>query len=136
MDISKPCGICLGTLKTGLMAIKCKCGKYYHESCGVRVGECPTCERKFKLEQLAKLEDEGSKELRALLKDKTDETIKKLEELEESELSKEEFEKQRTEADKAQRQKFAEILGGLEERLARGEISEATYLMLREKYEK
>ena len=103
------------------MAIKCNCGKHYHESCGVRVGECPKCSRKFKIEKLAKLKDEDFEEL---------------EELEESELSADEFEKKKEEDKKLRREEFAEILKGLEKRLAKGEISESTYLMLREKYEK
>lgn len=120
-DKSVSCGICLGAIKTGLMAIKCWCGKYYHESCGVRVGECPRCERKFKIEQLAKMKEEE---------------VEEIEEMEESELSAEEFEKQKEEKKKAEREKVAKILSGLEVRLAAGEISESTYLMLRKKYEK
>jgi uncharacterized membrane protein len=119
-DRSVSCGICLGTIKAGLMAIKCKCGKLYHESCGVRVGECPKCDRKFKLEKLAKVEEE----------------MKELEEFEESELSTEDYEKKKEEKEKAERERIAKIIRGLEERLANGEISESTYLMLREKYEK
>ncbi|WP_455391915.1 hypothetical protein, partial [[Eubacterium] cellulosolvens] len=103
------------------MAIKCQCGKYYHESCGVRVGECPRCERKFKIEKLAELKEEE---------------VEELEEKEESELTPEDFEKQKEEKKKAEREKFAKILSGLEERLAAGEISEETYLILRKKYEK
>jgi parallel beta-helix repeat protein len=118
---SVSCGICLGTIKAGLMAVKCKCGKYYHESCGVRVGECPKCDRTFILEKMAKV-DEGDME--------------ELEEIEESDLSPEEFEKQKEQKEKTKREKSAKILEKLEERLAEGEISEATYLMLREKYEK
>lgn len=119
-DKSIPCSICLGIIKTGLMALKCQCGKYYHESCGIRVGECPKCSRKFKLEKLAKL--------------KKDE-METLEELEESELPPKQFEKKMEVEEKAKREKFAEIISGLEERLAKGEISEETYLMLRTKYE-
>ncbi len=119
-DKSVTCNICLGAIKTGLMAIKCWCGKYYHESCGVRVGECPRCERKFKIEKLADLKDEE---------------VEELEEMEEAELSPEDFEKQKEEKKKAEREKFAEILNGLEVRLAKGEISEETYLILRKKYE-
>ena len=119
-DKSVQCGICLGVIKTGLMAIRCKCGKLYHESCGVRLGECPKCDRKFILEKLAKLKEEE---------------IKTLEEKEESELPPIDFEKQKVEKEKEQREEFAEILSGLEKRLALGEISEQTYLMLRKKYE-
>lgn len=118
---SVQCGICLGVIKTGLMAIRCKCGKLYHESCGVRVGECPRCDRKFILEKLAKMKQEE---------------IETLEEKEESELSTVEFEQQLEQKKKDKRGEFAEILDGLEKRLAKGEISEETYLMLRKKYEK
>ncbi len=44
---AEKCGICLGTIKPGLLTIKCRCGKFYHDSCGHRVGECPSCEVKF-----------------------------------------------------------------------------------------
>ena len=121
LDKSVPCGICLGSIKTGLMAIKCKCGKLYHESCGVRVGECPKCSRKFNLEKMAKLEE-----------DELDE----LEEMEELELTKEEYEQKKDEEDKKERKKFAAKLEKLEDRLVDGDISEETYLMLREKFEK
>jgi hypothetical protein len=121
IDKSIPCNICLGIIKTGLMAIKCKCKKFYHESCGVRVGECPNCSRRFKLEKLAKLKDDE---------------VESLQELEESDLSPKEFEKKKKADEKTERKKFARILSKLEERLAEGEISESTYLMLREKYEK
>ena len=120
-DKSVTCNICLGVIKTGLMAIKCKCGKLYHESCGTRVGECPRCDRKFILEKLANVEPKDMEEL---------------EEKEESELSPEEFEKQKEEKEKERREDFAEILSGLERRLAKGEISEETYILLRKKYEK
>jgi uncharacterized membrane protein len=119
-DKSVQCGICLGVIKTGLMAIKCKCGKLYHESCGVRVGECPRCDRKFILEKLAKLKAEE---------------IESMEEKEESELSPEEFEKQQEKKEQEKRSEVVDILSGLEKRLAKGEISEETYLMLRKKYE-
>ncbi len=46
-DRSLPCGICLGTIKTGLIAVKCTCGKVYHDSCALRVLECPRCDTKF-----------------------------------------------------------------------------------------
>ena len=49
---SIPCGICLGTIKAGLLTIKCRCGKYYHDTCGIRLGECPRCDLKFDKEQL------------------------------------------------------------------------------------
>lgn len=120
-DKSVVCGVCLGAIKTGLMAIKCKCGKYYHESCGVRVGECPRCDRKFLIEKLAKLKDDEFKDM---------------EELEESDLSPEEYEKQKEEKKKKERERIAKLISGLEDRLANGEISESTYIMLREKYEK
>ncbi|WP_455392523.1 hypothetical protein [[Eubacterium] cellulosolvens] len=63
------------------------------------------------------------------------EELETMEEKEESELPPEEFEKQQVEKEKEQRAEFAEIISGLEERLAKGEISEETYLMLRKKYE-
>jgi len=49
------------------------------------------------------------------------------------ELTQEEYEKKRAEEDKKEREKFARILSNLEERLAEDKISEATYLMLRNK---
>ncbi len=116
---SIPCGVCLGAIKTGLMAIKCQCGKYYHESCGIRVGECPRCERKFKLEKLAKLEED----------------LKEIEEREESDLAPEEFEQKKEDTKKAKRERIARLIEGLEDRLAAGEISEETYITLRKKYE-
>ncbi len=39
------CHICLGTIKSGLPIVKCECGKTYHETCAIRVGECPNCGR-------------------------------------------------------------------------------------------
>jgi len=37
------CQICMGNIKTGGMAFQCSCGKIYHPTCAVRVGECPMC---------------------------------------------------------------------------------------------
>ena len=120
VDQSIPCQICLGAIKTGLLAIKCKCGKLYHESCGVRVGECPKCSRKFKIEKLARQREEE---------------LLELEEFEESELTAEEYEKKKKDGEKAERERIAKLIRGIEDRLAAGEISEETYLILRKKYE-
>jgi hypothetical protein len=56
-DRSLPCGICLGTIKTGLMAVKCTCGKVYHDSCALRVLECPRCDTKFEEDYLRDMID-------------------------------------------------------------------------------
>ena len=41
------CNICMGVVKKGLDIIICNCGRKYHNSCGVRVGECPNCNIKL-----------------------------------------------------------------------------------------
>ncbi|MEM3341688.1 MAG: PKD domain-containing protein, partial [Thermoplasmata archaeon] len=41
------CNICRGAIKKGLPATRCICGKYFHDSCAARVGECPICGRKI-----------------------------------------------------------------------------------------
>ena len=41
------CTICSKRLKKGEWAVKCKCGKYYHEECSMEKGRCPTCARKL-----------------------------------------------------------------------------------------
>jgi len=46
-DSSVTCKICFGAVKTGTPVVNCKCGKDYHRSCAVRVGECPGCEFDF-----------------------------------------------------------------------------------------
>jgi len=48
VDQSVQCRICLGVVKTGLKVIQCSCGKIYHASCGIRVGECPSCSYDYK----------------------------------------------------------------------------------------
>jgi len=47
LENSVNCRICFGTIKPGLQVIKCRCGKIYHVSCGIRVGECPSCEADY-----------------------------------------------------------------------------------------
>jgi predicted nucleic acid-binding Zn-ribbon protein len=120
---SEKCGICLGAIKTGLLAVKCTCGKFYHDTCAERVGECPSCENKFDVSKMVKPEEE-EEEIRDMeLPDDMEAFVKK---------------KEKTPSTKAQmtpKDKKAEILAGLDERLAKGEISEETYLMLRKKYE-
>ncbi|MEM2899235.1 MAG: hypothetical protein QXT63_00430, partial [Thermoplasmata archaeon] len=41
------CAICFGHVKPGLAVRICGCGKKFHETCAVRVGECPSCHTKF-----------------------------------------------------------------------------------------
>jgi hypothetical protein len=41
------CGICVGKIKLGLMAIECVCGIYYHEQCAKRSGKCLNCGANF-----------------------------------------------------------------------------------------
>jgi|GEM_PF-1393256 len=41
------CAICFGHVKPGLAVRICSCGKKFHETCAVRVGECPSCHTKF-----------------------------------------------------------------------------------------
>ncbi len=41
------CAICMGHVKPGLPVKLCSCGKRFHESCASRMGECPSCGRKF-----------------------------------------------------------------------------------------
>ena len=48
LDQSVQCRICFGVVKTGLEVIQCSCGKIYHASCGIRVGECPSCSYDYK----------------------------------------------------------------------------------------
>ncbi len=38
------CHVCLGSIKTGLPVVVCRCGKKFHETCANRVGFCPICE--------------------------------------------------------------------------------------------
>ncbi|MEM2900592.1 MAG: hypothetical protein QXT63_07350, partial [Thermoplasmata archaeon] len=45
-DKAYTCIICRGAIKPGLRYIKCICGKTFHDSCGSRLGECPSCQRK------------------------------------------------------------------------------------------
>jgi Cdc6-like AAA superfamily ATPase len=47
LDESKTCNVCLGTIKTGLNVVVCRCGKYYHDSCADRVKFCPICDADF-----------------------------------------------------------------------------------------
>jgi len=37
------CRICLANIKVGELAFQCICGKIFHPTCAVRVGECPMC---------------------------------------------------------------------------------------------
>lgn len=37
------CDICLGLIKPGLPSVICGCGKQFHNSCAMRVVECPIC---------------------------------------------------------------------------------------------
>ena len=46
-DKAYTCIICRGAIKPGLRFIKCVCGKAFHDSCGSRLGECPSCQRKI-----------------------------------------------------------------------------------------
>jgi len=115
LQLSKPvrCNICLGNIKPGTMAARCKCKKHYHESCAIRVGECPRCGRKFKSS--------------IRIKDITEE--EEVEAWDSTELKKKE------KKEKKEREGKAEFLKKIEQRLADGDISEKTYLELREKYQ-
>jgi hypothetical protein len=37
------CDICLGMIKPDLPSVLCGCGKQFHNSCAMRVGNCPIC---------------------------------------------------------------------------------------------
>ncbi|OGS44820.1 MAG: hypothetical protein A3K76_06715 [Euryarchaeota archaeon RBG_13_57_23] len=37
------CDICLGLIKPGLPSVLCGCGKQFHNSCAMRVADCPVC---------------------------------------------------------------------------------------------
>lgn len=37
------CDICLGLIKPGLPSVLCGCGKQFHNSCAMRVADCPIC---------------------------------------------------------------------------------------------
>src|SRR4030043_1825552 len=37
------CDVCLGVIKKDLPSVLCGCGKQYHNSCAVRVVNCPVC---------------------------------------------------------------------------------------------
>jgi len=41
------CDICLGVIKKDLPSVLCGCGQRFHNSCAMRVGECPICGRKL-----------------------------------------------------------------------------------------
>ena len=106
------------------MAVRCQCGKYYHESCGFRVGECPKCESVFNFDKLP------------TQKDAEFENFEDIELIEQSPAELVDKKKSSLKEEKSERKKMARILSKLEERLAEGEISEKTYLMLRKKYNK
>ena len=40
---TRKCGICMGKIKPGVMALECACGNFYHEQCSKRAGKCPNC---------------------------------------------------------------------------------------------
>ena len=37
------CDICLGMMKDGMPGVACECGKHFHNSCAIRVAQCPVC---------------------------------------------------------------------------------------------
>ncbi|MGD9962310.1 MAG: zinc ribbon domain-containing protein [Thermoplasmata archaeon] len=41
------CDVCLGVIKEDLPSVLCGCGKQYHNSCAVRVVNCPVCGREL-----------------------------------------------------------------------------------------
>jgi hypothetical protein len=41
------CDVCLGVIKKDLPSVLCGCGKQYHNSCAVRVVNCPVCGREL-----------------------------------------------------------------------------------------
>ncbi|TFG68784.1 MAG: hypothetical protein E4H25_05450 [Methanomassiliicoccus sp.] len=41
------CDICLGVIKQGLPSVLCGCGKQFHNSCAMRVENCPVCDREL-----------------------------------------------------------------------------------------
>lgn len=47
-DVVK-CGICMGKIKSGAMAIECDCGMIFHEPCAKRSVTCPNCGTVFGL---------------------------------------------------------------------------------------
>jgi len=47
------CGICLGTIKSGLSIVKCgSCGKSFHDSCAARVKTCPVCDSEMDMDNV------------------------------------------------------------------------------------
>ncbi len=41
------CSVCKGAIKPEVTILTCKCGRSFHESCALRIEECPMCSRKF-----------------------------------------------------------------------------------------
>lgn len=41
------CDICLGVIKRDLPSVLCGCGKQFHNSCAMRVGKCPVCDKEL-----------------------------------------------------------------------------------------
>ena len=41
------CDICLGVIKKDLPSVLCGCGKQFHNSCAMRVGKCPICDKEL-----------------------------------------------------------------------------------------
>lgn len=41
------CDICLGMIKSDLPSVLCGCGKQFHNSCAMRVEDCPVCGREL-----------------------------------------------------------------------------------------
>ena len=46
------CDVCLGVIKRDLPSVLCGCGKQYHNSCAVRVVNCPVCGRELGFSKL------------------------------------------------------------------------------------
>ena len=46
------CDVCLGVIKSDLPSVLCGCGKQYHNSCAVRVVNCPVCGRELGFSKL------------------------------------------------------------------------------------
>ena len=86
LDQSVQCRICFGVVKTGLEVIQCSCGKIYHASCGIRVGECPSCSYDYR-EFIDQLDEEvlienvkdsiqsGTKEIEAKVEELTTDNL-------------------------------------------------------------
>ncbi len=118
-DKSVTCGICLGAIKTGLNAVKCRCGKLYHDTCAVRVAECPKCDAKFDRDYLKDLIEKGTA------------PVEKEEDFSDMEEFQQDFGKGKVKPQKSE----ATPLEILKQRLAKGEIDLDTFNALKKELE-